>query len=128
MNLVGTVLEIVAPVFLLAAIGFGWVKLKFEYRIQFVTQMAMTLSVPCLIFVSLMQAEMDPVALTTLSLASIAAYAGVTLVVWLLSRVAQLDTRTYMAPLIFGNTGNLGLPLAMFAFGEAGLSLSLIHI
>ena len=54
MNLILTVLEIVAPVFLLAAIGFSWVKLGFEYRIQFVTQLAMTLSVPCLIFVSLM--------------------------------------------------------------------------
>ena len=64
MDLIVTVLEIVAPVFLLAAVGFTWVKLGFEYRIQFVTQLAMTLSVPCLIFVSLMQAKMDPAALT----------------------------------------------------------------
>lgn len=126
MNLFGTVLEIVAPVFLLAAIGFFWVKLGFEYRIQFVTQMAMTLSVPCLIFVSLMQAEMDPSALTSLLFASVAAYAGVTLVIWVLSIVGRLDTRTYMAPLIFGNTGNVGLPLAMFAFGEAGLSNAIV--
>ena len=67
-----TVLEIVAPVFLLAGIGFVWVKLGFEYRITFVTQMAMTLAIPCLIFVSLMQTQIDPAALTTLSLASIA--------------------------------------------------------
>ena len=83
MALILTVLEIVAPVFLLATVGFTWVKLGFEYRIQFVTQLAMTLSVPCLIFVSLMQAEMDPSALTALTLASFAAYLGVTLVVWL---------------------------------------------
>ena len=126
MQLIGTVLEIVAPVFLLAAIGFTWVKVGLEYRIQFVTQMAMTLSVPCLIFVSLMQAQMDPAALASLTLASFAAYAGVTLIVWGLSRIGRLDSRTYMAPLIFGNTGNLGLPLAMFAFGEAGLSNAIV--
>ncbi|HBR62710.1 MAG TPA: transporter, partial [Rhodobacteraceae bacterium] len=55
MALAFTVLEIVTPVFLLAAIGYIWVKLGFEYRVQFVTQIAMTLAVPCLIFVSLMQ-------------------------------------------------------------------------
>ena len=81
MNLAFTVLEIVAPVFLLAAIGFAWVKAGFEYRVEFVTRLAMTLSVPCLIFVALMQAEIDPAALTALSLASVVSYAVLTLVV-----------------------------------------------
>lgn len=126
MNLALTVLEIVAPVFLLAAIGFAWVKLGFEYRIRFVTQLAMTLSVPCLIFVSLMQTEISRQALAALSLASIAAYGAVTVVVLLLVAVFRLKSRTYSAPLIFGNTGNLGLPLALFAFGETGLGYAII--
>lgn len=120
------VLEIVAPVFLLAGIGFAWVKLGFEYRIQFVTQIAMTLSVPCLIFVSLMQTEIDPAALTALSLATAAAYGAVSLAAGVLVSLARLDRRTYMAPLIFGNTGNLGLPLALFAFGETGLGYAVV--
>ena len=115
MNLVLTVLEIVAPVFLLAGIGFAWVKLGFEYRIQFVTQLAMTLSVPCLIFVSLMTTQIDPAALSALSLATVAAYGGVTLLAAVIVRVFGLNRRTYLAPMIFGNTGNLGLPLALFA-------------
>ncbi|WP_299701013.1 AEC family transporter [uncultured Tateyamaria sp.] len=126
MNLTLTVLQIVAPVFLLAGIGFTWVKVGLEYRIQFVTQLAMTLSLPCLIFVSLMQTEIDPVALGTLSVASVVAYAAVTLVMLALVRIARLNTRTYAAPLIFGNTGNLGLPLALFAFGDVGLSYAII--
>jgi len=125
-NLIITVLEIVAPVFLLAAVGFSWVKLGFEYRIQFVTQLAMSLAVPCLIFVSLMQADIDPGALTSLSLAAFVAYGAVTLGFWGFAKVSGLDSRTYVAPLIFGNTGNLGLPLALFAFGEAGLSNAIV--
>lgn len=126
MNLVLTVLEIVAPVFLLALIGFLWVKLGFEYRIEFVTKLAMTLSVPALIFTALMKTEIEPAALTTLSLASVAAYGVITLVAYLGAKFAGLDLRTYLAPLIFGNTGNLGLPLALFAFGEAGLSYAVV--
>lgn len=126
MNLVLTVIETVAPVFLLAAVGFIWVKAGFEYRVEFVTRLAMTLSVPCLIFVALMRADVDPAALTTLSLASVAAYAAITAIFWGIVRLGGLDRRTYLSPLIFGNTGNIGLPLAMFAFGEAGLGYAVV--
>jgi predicted permease len=125
-NLVLTVLEIVAPVFLLALIGFAWVKLGFEYRIEFVTKLTMTLSVPALIFTALMKTEIEPAALTTISLAAVAGYAAITVVAWLATLLAGLDARTYLAPLIFGNTGNLGLPLALFAFGEAGLGYAVV--
>ncbi|GFE66277.1 AEC family transporter [Litoreibacter roseus] len=126
MNLILTVLEIVAPVFLLAAIGFGWVKMGFEYKVEFVTRLAMTLSVPCLIFVALMNTEISPEALTTLSLAAALAYGLVTLGCFLMVKIARLDVRTYLAPLIFGNTGNLGLPLALFAFGDQGLGYAVV--
>ena len=126
MELAFTVLEIVAPVFLLAAIGYVWVKAGIEYRVEFVTRLAMTLSVPCLIFVALMQAEIDPGALTALSLASVVAYAVLTLIVaaglWITGR----SQRTFQGPLVFGNTGNLGLPLALFAFGETGLGYAVV--
>lgn len=121
-----TVLEIVAPVFLLAAIGFGWVKLGFEYRIQFVTRLAMNLAIPCLIFTSLMQTQIDPAALTTLSLASITAYGAVSVAMIALVWALRLKGRTYTAPMIFANTGNLGLPLALFAFGETGLGYAVV--
>ena len=126
MNLAVTVLNITAPVFLLAAVGYAWVKLGFEYRVEFVTRLAMTLSVPCLIFVALIETEIEADALAALSLASFAAYALVTFAFAAVVAVWKLDKATYLAPLIFGNTGNLGLPLALFAFGEIGLGYAVI--
>ncbi|WP_435230274.1 AEC family transporter [Pseudopelagicola sp. nBUS_20] len=126
MNLILTVLEIVAPVFLLAGLGFIWVRLGYEYPIQFVTRLAMTLAVPCLVFSSLMQAETDLGKLVTLSLASLTGYAAISLAAWLLLKISNLDLRTYLAPLVFGNTGNLGLPLAFFAFGQVGLEYAVV--
>ena len=126
MDLVLTVAETVAPVFILAAIGFAWVKLGFEYRIEFVTRLTMTLSIPCLIFVALMQTDIPPAALTTISLASVAAYGAITLAMGALVVAGRLSMRTYLAPLIFGNTGNLGLPLALFAFGDEGLGYAAV--
>ncbi|MFT4959372.1 MAG: putative permease [Paracoccaceae bacterium] len=126
MNLTLTVIEIVAPVFLLAGIGFVWVKLGLEYRNQFVTRMAMNLAMPCLIFVSLMQTTIEPSALATLSFATIAVYATVAVASALFVRVTGLNRRTYLAPFLIGNTGNLGLPLALFAFGETGLGYAVV--
>ncbi len=121
-----TVVHTIAPVFLLALVGFVWVKAGFEYRVEFVTRLSMTLSVPCLIFVALMNSQVSAAALTALSFASLAAYLALTVVFWLVLRLLRLDMTTYLAPLIFGNTGNLGLPLALFAFGEEGLGYAVV--
>lgn len=126
MNLILTVLEIVAPVGLLGLIGFLWVKAGFEYRMEFITRLSMTLSVPALIFTALMKTEIDPKALTGLLLASVAAYGALTVIFWAFVRMAGLERRTWLAPLIFGNTGNVGLPLAFFAFGQAGLGYAVV--
>lgn len=126
MDLVLTVLGIIAPVFLLASIGFTWVKLGYDYRVEFVTRLVMTLSVPALIFTALMTTEIEPRALTTLLFASIAGYAGLSVAAVIAAKVFGLRLRTYVAPLTLGNTGNLGLPLALFAFGDSGLSYAVV--
>ena len=126
MDLILTVLEIVAPVGLLGLVGFVWVRAGFEYRMEFITRLCMTLSLPPLVFTALMKTEVDPAALTSLSLAAALAYGGLTLAFWGLTSALNLDRRTYLAPLIFGNTGNVGLPLALFAFGQAGLGYAIV--
>jgi malate permease and related proteins len=40
--------------------------------------------------------------------------------------VGRLDIRTYWAPITFGNTGNLGLPVAFFAFGQVGFDFAVV--
>lgn len=126
MQLLWTVLEIVSPIFLLAGIGFTWVKLGLEYRVEFVTRLAMTLSLPCLIFVSLMQSEIDSSTLRNLSVAAGGVYVLTAIVMIAVTALFRLDRRTYLAPLVFGNTGNLGLPLVLFAFGNEGLGYGVI--
>lgn len=126
MNLVLTVLEIVAPVGLLGLVGFVWVRAGFEYRMEFITRLCMTLSVPALVFTALMKTEIDPSALTSVVFAAALAYGALTLAFWGLTAIMGLDRRTFLAPLIFGNTGNVGLPLALFAFGQTGLGYAVV--
>lgn len=126
MNTILQVLEIIAPVIIIVGIGVGWVAIGWEYRVEFVTRLSMTLAAPCLIFVSLMQTEIDPSALRDIALASAAAYIGVAALVGILVKFLKLEVRTFLPPLIFGNTGNLGLPLALFAFGSVGFDYAVV--
>jgi predicted permease len=125
-NLFLTVLQVIAPVGILTLIGYFWVKAGIEYRMEFVTRLSMTLAVPCLIFTGLMKSEVDPSALTAVMLAAIVAYGALSLIFWAFILITGFERRTYLAPLIFGNTGNLGLPLALFAFGQTGFGYAIV--
>ncbi len=120
------VLEIVAPVFLLTLAGWLWVRRGLTYDIEFITRMAMSFAVPCLLFSVLTTVDIDRQAFRAIAVASVALYAAVTLGAWFLSLALGLDRRTYLAPLSFGNTGNIGLPLCLFAFGEIGLAYAAV--
>ncbi len=73
-----------------------------------------------------MKTNVDPAALTALSVGAVVAYGVLTIVAFAMAKLMRLEIRTYLAPIIFGNTGNLGLPLAMFAFGEEGLGYAVV--
>ncbi len=126
MSLILQVLEIIAPVLIIAGIGVGWVALGLEYRVEFATRLSMTLAAPCLIFTALVKTEIDPQALRDTALAATLSYLVVAAFAFGLVRAVGLSTRTFFPPLVFGNTGNLGLPLAFFAFGAAGFDLAVV--
>lgn len=126
MDLVFEVARIVAPIFVLTAIGYGWVRIGWPYDVAFVTRLSMTIAIPCLIFMALIRSDVDPALLRNTVLAASLAYALVGVLIFVLIHALNLDTATYWAPLTFGNTGNLGLPLALFAFGDVGLGYAVV--
>lgn len=117
--------SIIAPVFICAAIGFGWVKTGRPYEREFVTTLAINIATPALIFATLAKLQVTPAAF-----AQMAGFALVSLALFALIGVAVLavlrwSSRDYLTSLIYGNNGNVGLPLCLFAFGDEGLSLGI---
>lgn len=120
------IFSITAPVFLLALAGYFWARMRAPFDLDFVTRLSLTFSVPCLIFATLVRAEIDPAAFRDIAVASLVAYAAITLAVAPILWLGGLSQRTFLAPVIFGNTGNVGLPVALFAYGEQGLALAMV--
>ena len=119
-----TVLGIVAPVFLLGTAGFVWSRAGYDYPTEFVTRMAMTLAVPCLIFTALMGAEIEPAALTALSLAALVAYVAVIAASWALVALAGLERRAHWARCLLATRATSGCRWRFSPYGEPGLSLA----
>ena len=113
-----------APVYLCAAVGFLWARLGRAFDTVLVTDLIMGVGAPCLVFSSLVSYEIqfaevvEMIAATTVAIACMAGVSAIVL------GVARIPLNTFLAPLTFGNTGNMGIPLCYFAFGEAGLSLA----
>jgi predicted permease len=61
-----------------------------------------------------------------LALAALALLVGFLIAGAILLKLLKLRREVYLAPVVFGNLGNLALPLSLFAFGPEGLELSLI--
>lgn len=119
------IFSIIAPIFCCALIGFFWGRSRHPYPTDFVTTLVMNIGAPCLIVGTLSAVELDRGAFNQLLLATVMVMFITLLVSAAYCRLSGLSIRTYLPSLSFTNSGNIGLPLCMFAFGETGLALGL---
>lgn len=126
MSLLGRLVDIVAPIYVVAGLGWWWARSGRRYDTALVTDLIMTIGGPCLVFASLTDLRVAPEALVTMAAATSAAFALLTVAgaaaLWLLG----LPRHTYLSPVVFMNAGNLGLPVCFFAFGDEGLALGVV--
>lgn len=124
-QLVIQILGILAPAAILATIGVVWSKKGLDYPIQFVTTLVLNLGMPALLFHTLATSTVELSSLGSLVLATLAVHVVFVGVAICLLRAARKDWRLCIAH-VCGNTGNLGLPVCFFAFGEAGLAYAMV--
>ncbi len=88
-----------------------------------VNRLSMTILGPALIFSVLASKTFDVVQYRALMLASVAVVLGSGLLAWPIARLMKVRVPTFVPPMMFNNCGNMGLPLAVLAFGDAGFPL-----
>ncbi|MDH3443424.1 MAG: AEC family transporter, partial [Deltaproteobacteria bacterium] len=86
-----------------------------------VTEVIVYLGTPSLVFTSLASKPLHASELAILFSGLMAIYAGVGLLIRLYFVVFRFHSRGFALPALFMNAGNMGLPLALFAFGQAGM-------
>jgi predicted permease len=118
---------VVLPVLLVAGIGFTWARMGRRFDSVFLTDIATNIGTPCLVAHSLTTLKISPAALAQMGMAVLLAIAGFLVLGIVTLRLMKLSPNSYLPALTFPNTGNMGLPLALFAFGQEGLGLAVVY-
>jgi len=121
------IFTVIAPVMLIAGLGFIWAKRGGSFDNGTVSGLVMNLGSPCLIFSSLTTIDLDPGAFGSVLLASLGVLVTSLIVGLLLLRLLREPLTTFLPSLVHPNTGNMGLPLALMAFGDTGLALAISY-
>ena len=123
--MISTVLAAVLPVLLTALIGFVWVRSGRSIEASVMTPLVADIGTPCLVFATLSKAVIPPWAFAEMAAATALSLLTFVAVGMVILKATGLKIRTYLPALSFPNTGNLGLPLSLYAFGQSGLSYAI---
>lgn len=116
---------VMAPVIAGAGLGFGWVRLGHDYPVAFVTRLVFNIGTPALVLASLAGAEIDADSFGRTMLATALVLTAMGAATLVSARLLRRDWRVLLAPMMYPNTGNMGLPVVLYAFGEAGFAFGI---
>ena len=114
------ILQIILPVFAIVAAGWLYGR-RHRPDTAAVNRMNMDIFVPALVLSALTSRDFDLWQNRGLILGSLGVVLGSGLLAWPVARFLRVDARTFVPPMMFNNCGNMGLPLALLAFGERWL-------
>ncbi|BAO28389.1 AEC family transporter [Sulfuritalea hydrogenivorans] len=116
---------IVFPIYAIVAVGYGYGRWK-KPDMAFANQLNMDIFVPALVFAALASKSFDIAQNIPLLLGGTVVVLGTGLLAWPVARLLGVAGNTFVPPMMFKNSGNMGLPLMVLAFGESALPAAVV--
>ena len=123
--MIAELFAVMAPVLAGAGLGYTWIRLGQPYPVEFVTRLVFNIGTPALIIASLANAEIDAGSVGRTMLATALVMIAMAAATPLMARLLRRDWRVVLAPMMYPNTGNMGLPVVLYAFGSAGFAFGI---
>lgn len=119
------VFAIVFPIFGIVALGYLYAR-RHEPDMASANRLNLEIFTPALIFSVLSGEGFELARYAELAFAAMLVVLGSGLLAWPFARLFGFHNKTFLPPMMFNNSGNMGLPLALFAFGEAALPAAMV--
>ncbi len=119
------VFAIVFPIFAIVGLGYGYAR-RFGPDMASANRLNLEIFTPALIFSVLSSEGFELARYADLAVAAAVVVLGSGLLAWPVARAFGYQARVFLPPMMFNNSGNMGLPMALFAFGEAALPAAMI--
>ncbi|WP_066259367.1 AEC family transporter [Hydrogenophaga flava] len=129
MDLLSRIADVIIPVFLIVAIGYGYARRKVPDLSAF-NRIALDVLAPVLVYSALAAKDFRLADHVPLLIGGTVLILGSGLLAWPLALVFGAQPRTLVPVVMFNNCGNMGLPLALLAFGPAhfGAAVALFSV
>jgi predicted permease len=115
------IIAVIGPVFLIIAIGYGYGR-RNKPDLKAFNHVSLDVLGPLLVFTSLAGEDFRLEGNAAFIAGGVAVILVSGLIAWPVARLARVSPRTFVPPMMFNNCGNMGLPLAVLAFGRPGLA------
>ena len=119
------ILDVMIPVIAVAGLGYLY-SLRYRTDLAAINTISVNVFLPALVFSVMSSQDFDLARYPGLAIAAAAVFFGSGLIAWPVAIFLKYDIRTFLPPMMFNNCGNLGLPLALLAFGDAGLAPAIV--
>ena len=119
------IVSILFPLFAITALGY-FVGKRLKPDMSHANKLNMDVFVPALVFAALANKEFHISEYMPLLGATLIMVLGAGVLGWVTARIAKVDPRPFVPPQMFNNCGNLGLPLAVLAFGDEALAPAVV--
>ena len=119
------IVSILFPLFAITALGY-FVGRRMKPDLSHANKLNMDVFVPALVFGALVSKDFRLGEYLPLLFATVVIIVGSGVAGWLVARASGIATKTLVPPMMFNNCGNLGLPLAVLAFGESALAPAVV--
>ena len=119
------ILEVMIPVIVVAGLGYLY-SLRYRTDLAAINAISVNVFLPALVFTVMSSQDFDLTRYPGLAIAAAAVFFGSGLIAWPIANFLKYDVRTFVPPMMFNNCGNLGLPLALLAFGDSGLAPAIV--
>ena len=116
---------ILAPMVMIVAAGFFYGRHR-KPNMAFANQLTMEIFIPALVLAALADRNFALGAYLPLIGGGMAVILGSGLIAWPIARLLKVPLRTFLPPMMFNNSGNLGLPLIVLAFGEPAIAPAIV--
>ena len=129
MTVVGRIIEIIVPVFFIVAVGFLYAR-RFRPDMTWFSRIALDVCTPMLTYSALASRNFEIAQHAALLAGGALLIMGAGLLAWPLALLSRQSPRTLVPVVMFNNCGNMGLPLALLAFGpqHIGAAVALFSI
>jgi predicted permease len=121
------IFNVISPIFAITLIGYALGRSETQIDSRTISSLVLLIATPSLVFSTLTSLQVDTGVLAIMALSAVLCVTVAALAAMVVLYLLGMSFRTFLPCLMLPNSGNIGLPVVLLAFGDRGLVLGISY-